>query len=92
MTQAIRDNNRRTVWLGVSSVDGVTPIPIKTDSGGAMKMEFGTSIMPTITIPVTTDKRDENFVKTLGGVSSANSAVLIPISVNPATGAVQAIL
>lgn len=92
MTQAIRDQNRRTVWLGVSSVDGLTPTPIQTGDDGGMLMEFGVTTMPTITIPVTLAPRDQNFVPTLAGVSSANSAVLIPISVNPATGAVQAIL
>jgi len=32
MTNAERDENRTPVLMGVSSVDGVTPIPIEIDA------------------------------------------------------------
>lgn len=31
---AVRDENRKTVWMGVSSADGITPVEIYADSDG----------------------------------------------------------
>jgi hypothetical protein len=83
----IREGNRRPIWWGVSSVDGTTLVPIQINSSnGGVKWENGTSTMPVMSAIPTTLPRDGNRVPSLGG--SANG-VIVPISVNPATGAVQ---
>lgn len=88
---AIHDENRIKVWLGVSSVDGVTLVPIQTDpSTGAMAMEIGVSTMPVMADLKSYLYRDQNFYPILGGQSSASSSVVLPVSVNPSTGAVMA--
>ena len=33
-TNAPRDENEHPAWIGVSSVDGVTPVPVAFDSNG----------------------------------------------------------
>lgn len=89
-TSVIRDKNRVTVWWGVSSVDGVTLVPIQTDATtGAMEMEDGVSVMPVMSALPAALPREGNRIPCLAGVSNTNSSVFIPVSVNPATGAVQ---
>lgn len=86
----IRDGNRRPIWWGVSSVDGVTLVPIKVNSStGTMMVENGTSTMPVMSSIPTTLPRDGNRVPCIGGVSSVGTNIIIPVSVNPATGALQ---
>lgn len=88
---AIRGQNRNPVYWGVSSVDGVTPVQIAVSSAtGGMVMEIGTSVMPVIAVLPASLPRDDNRVTAIGGVSNANSRVIIPVSVNPTNGAVQA--
>lgn len=89
--QVLRDQNRVPIWWGISSVDGVTPEPISIDSStGKAKIEIGTSTMPVIAILPESLPRDGNRIPCLGGQSNADSSVVIPISVNPITGAIQA--
>lgn len=87
---AIRDKNRVPVWFGLSSVDGVTPTLIKVNSLGQMAMEIGTSVSVVITVGTQIDLRDMNHLTCHGGVSNADTSIFIPLSVNPATGAVLA--
>jgi hypothetical protein len=89
--EAIRDQNFVTTWLGISSVDGFTLVPIKVnESDGTMAMEIGVSVMPVMASLPAALPRDNNRVTVLGGVSSADTTVVLPLSVNPVTGAVQA--
>lgn len=84
----IRDENREPIWWGVSSVDGITLVPIQVDSStGAIKVEDGVSTMPVMSAIPTTLPRDGNRVACVAGVD--DSDIIIPISVNPDTGAVQ---
>lgn len=53
-------------------------------------MEIGTSVMPVIAILPTTIPREDNRIPCIAGHSSADSTIVIPISVNPTTGAIQA--
>lgn len=89
MTSVIRDGNREPVWFGVSSTDGVSLVAIQVNSSnGGMKIEDGTSVLPIISAIPSTIPRDENRVTATAGISSTNSATFIPVSVNPATGAI----
>lgn len=88
---ALRDQNRVPIWWGLSSVDGVTPIPISIDGAtGKVKMEIGTSVSAVMAHLNVTLPRDDNRIPCIGGVSNTNNTVIIPISVNPATGAILA--
>jgi len=91
MTSVLRDQNRIPIWWGLSSVDGVTPVPIAINqSTGKVKMEIGTTVSAVMSNLPQTLPRDENRIPCLAGVSNTNSSQLIPVSVNPATGAVLA--
>lgn len=86
---ALREQNRIPIWWGISSVDGVTPEPIGINaSTGRMKMEFGTSTMPVMSFLTGSLPREGNRIPCLGGASNIDD-IVIPVSVNPATGAVQ---
>lgn len=87
----LRDQNREPIWWGISSVDGVTRVPIKMNSvTHGVLMEIGTSTCPVMTHLNGSLPREENRVPCLGGQSNTDSTVIIPVSVNPATGAVLA--
>lgn len=87
----IREGNRVPIWWGVSSVDGVTLTPIIVNSStGKVKMEIGSSVMPVMALLNGSFPRDENRIPCLGGQSSTDSTIIIPVSVNPSTGAIQA--
>lgn len=86
----IRDGNRKSVWWGISSLDGLTLVPIKVNSSnGGFEAENGTSVMPVMAALPTTLPRDGNRIPCLGGVSSSGSNIIIPVSVNPSNGALQ---
>ena len=86
---AIRDSNRIPIWWGLSSTDGVTPTPISVNSAtGKVKMEIGVSVSAVIANLKTNLSRDDNRIPCVGGVSSTDSSVTIPVSVNPTTGAI----
>ncbi len=88
---ALREQDRLPIWWGISSVDGSTPTPILIDSvTGAVKMEVGVSVMPVMAILPKSFPRDDNRIPCVGGQSNTDSTVIIPISVNPSTGAIQA--
>lgn len=86
----IRDGNRRPVLWGVSSVDGTTLVAIKVNStSGGFAVENGVTVMPVMAALPTTLPRDGNRIPCLGGVSNDANNTIIPVSVNPATGALQ---
>lgn len=86
----IRDGNRKTIVWGISSVDGVSLVPIQVDSSmGGIMAEDGTSVMPIMANIPTTVPRDGNRSPALAGQSSTNANIIIPVSVSPATGAVM---
>lgn len=86
----IRDGNRKTILWGLSSVDGTTLVPIQVDSvSGGVMAEDGVSVMPVMANLPLSIPRDGNRATALTGVSNASSNVFIPVSVNPANGALQ---
>ena len=88
---ALKDQNRVPVWFGVSSVDGISPTLININSStGRVLMEIGTSVSASINAATKRAIRDQNFLPVHGGVSTADSSVWLPLSVNPATGAILA--
>lgn len=92
MTGSVRrDQNFIPIWWGLSSMDGTTLTPIFVDSTtGKVKMEIGTSTSAVMSVLPNQLPRDENRIPCIGGVSTADSTVIIPVSVNPATGAILA--
>lgn len=90
-TSVRRDQNRVPVWWGISSSDGITLVPIAVDSSnGVVEMEVNTSTMPVMSSLPAAIPRDGNRIPCLYGVSNADDNVLLPVSVNPSTGAIQA--
>lgn len=88
MAVARKDENSVSSWIGVSCVDGVTPIRITINPATG-----GFSVDTTTVISFTPDPkqatiRDANQVPVKTGVSSTNSSVILPLYVNPATGAI----
>lgn len=89
-TSVLRDQNRVTIWWGVSSVDGTSLVPIQINSStGYPMVEDGMSVMPVMSAIPGAIPREGNRVPCLAGQSSADSSVFIPVSVNPTTGAIQ---
>ena len=87
----LREQNRIPIWWGISSEDGVTPVPIRINSiTNRVKMDIGTSTMPVMSRLTGSLPRDGNRIPCVGGQSNTDATVVIPISVNPATGAIQA--
>lgn len=86
-----RDQSRTPIWWGLSSVDGVTPVAIAVD-GSTLKAKFeiGTSVSAVIANLPSTLPRDGNRIPCLGGISNADGRTIIPLSVNPVTGAILA--
>lgn len=79
MAQAKRDQNRIPTLIGVSTVDGTTPLPVFANpTTHALTASLSVGIMPL------EDKAsiDENRVKSLLGVSSVDEITPIPIGVN----------
>ena len=90
MTSILRDQNRVPVWFGLSSVDGVSLVKINVNpSNGRAKMDIGTTVSAVIARLPLNAQRDDNFLPVLTGQSSVDSQI-IPISVNPTTGAILA--
>lgn len=83
---ARRDDNAVPTWLGVSCVDGVTPIRIAINPAtGGVKVDDTTVISVT---PAYVGSRDANQVPVKYGISDASSTVMLPVYVNPANGAI----
>ncbi len=88
---ALRDQDRVPIWWGLSSIDGTTPVAIAINSSdGKPLMEIGTSVSAVIANLPSTFPRDGNRIPCIGGQSNADSTVVIPLSVNPSTGAILA--
>lgn len=88
MTNAIRDENSIPVWLGVSCVDGVTLVPIKVNStNGGVKFD-ATTVITVTPAALRSLPRDENNIPSKGAVSTAGATLILPLFVNPATGAI----
>lgn len=86
----IRDQNRKTIWWGLSSVDGVSLVPIQIDSiTRGILIENGTSTMPIMSAVPQTIPREGNRIPALAGVSNDGQNTIIPVSVNPSTGALM---
>jgi hypothetical protein len=76
--QARRDQNDIYVGLGVSSVDNITPLPLRVDPVTDFLLTENTSQSITATL-ASKVKIDENDRKTCYGVSSIDNVTLIPI-------------
>lgn len=80
LAQAKRDNNRVTTWLGVSSVDGVTPINIVIDSvTGRVLMDAQTIGSHSAVTNRELASRDGNYVTTAMGVSENDDGTVVDI-------------
>lgn len=86
---APRDNNYVPVMQGVSSADGVTPMPLLIDPVSGRVL---------ITIVSDTDtpiagsqplKRDDNHVPVRGGASLSDGKTVLPFQVSSNTGALS---
>lgn len=78
MAQAERDQNYRTVGLGISSVDGTTTLPIRVDPAtNYLLIDIVTGALSAT--PATMDKRDQNHIPTIYGISSVDGTTLVPI-------------
>lgn len=75
-----RDNNHVPVLMGLSCIDGVTPVPIAINpTTGAVVTDNLSSISFS---PSEIAPRDENSVPVLMGVSSVDGVTPVPLYVN----------
>lgn len=80
MAQAKRDQNKVTTALGVSSVDGVTPVNIVVDSiSNRVLLKQGASGTHGSVTNRNIAYRDQNKVPVLLGISSADGSLLMPV-------------
>ena len=83
MADALRDENHKTVAMGISSTDGVTPIMFAVDPiTGYLLLDVSDDSL--VVTSATVDKRDQNFVPTCYGVSSDDGVTLVPIRTDSA--------
>ena len=85
--EAQRDGNRITATLGVSSIDGVTPMPLTVDplTGRLRVLATGflnNTLNPAVLAPV---KRDDNRVTGMMGESNTDSTP-IPLTTGVGSG------
>ncbi len=86
MGVAKKDDNFAPTLVGLSCIDGVTPIPIKFNpSNGGMEVDSTTVIS---VVPQDIQSRDNNDFPITKGVSSADGVTVLPWYVVPSTGAV----
>lgn len=85
MANAKKDDNDYPVIIGISCVDGQTPVRIKFVNGG-MKVDSTTviSVVPSTNFP----KVDDNGTPIAKGTAHDNNDLVLPWYVNPTTGAV----
>lgn len=73
-----RDQNSRTVTMGVSSDDGTTPVMFAVDPiTNYLLLDVADDSL--VVTAATVDKRDQNHVPTCYGISSVDGTTLIPI-------------
>jgi hypothetical protein len=87
MANAVRDENRITGLMGVSSVDGITPIPFNVDPvTQRLRIQLvgyiANNLDPAVIEPV---KRDENRVTGMMGISETDSTP-IPMTTGLSSG------
>lgn len=83
MAQAAVDQNRVATLLGVSSVDGVTPIACVVDSvTGRLLMLIDSMGAHSAVTNRQIAYRDQNYVTVALGESSADDGVLVNVVVN----------
>lgn len=75
---AYRDQNQRTVAMGVSSVDLITPLMIRVDPVTSYVLVSNSSSSNSATARQW-NKRDENSYPTMYGISSSDNVTLVPI-------------
>jgi hypothetical protein len=86
MADAMHDDNGFPTLVGISCVDGVTPVRIaRNPSNGGLKVDFATVISVT---PAYTTQADSNGVPVMKGVSTSDPSTILPVYVNPSNGAV----
>ena len=73
-----RDENRRTVGAGISSSDGITPLMFEVDASTGYLLVHASNDSLTATA-ATMNKRDQNHVPTMYGISADDGVTLIPI-------------
>ena len=85
MANAQKDDNDYPTIIGISCVDGVTPIRVQFESG-AMKVDSTTviSVVPSTNFP----KVDDNGTPIAKGTAHDNNDLVLPWYVVPSTGAV----
>ena len=82
MTTGNRDANRSVVLMGVSSVDGVTPVPITVDSiTGRVRVKVEGFSGNNATPDRIKMRRDDNREPTLGGETNDSVRTITPLSI-----------
>lgn len=86
MAVAKKDDNAYPTIVGISCVDGVTPVRVKFNANGEMATDSSTviSVVPSSDFPAT----DDNGMPIAKAVSSADGETILPWYVHPTTGAV----
>lgn len=88
---AKRDENKVVTMLGVSSADGVTPIPVQIDSvTGRVLLNLSASGVHGAVSQNNLAKRDGNRKTTMMGTSSDDDGTLVPVVVEGANLRVKA--
>ena len=75
MASGKRDENRTVVGMGVSSVDGVTPVPITVDpTTGRLRVQVSSNTGNNASPDRAVSRRDENREPTIAGENNTTSA------------------
>lgn len=86
MANAQKDDNGYPTIIGISCVDGITPVQVVFNSTNNGMMRDTTTVISVV--PQEIKQLDDNSVPIAKGVSSADLKTILPWYVNPATGAV----
>lgn len=88
MAVAKKDDNGFPTIIGISCVDGVTPVKVQFNpSNGGMKID-GITVISFVPSSIQANMHDDNDYPIAKGVSSSDRKTVFPWYVNPATGAV----
>lgn len=86
MANAKKDDNDYPALIGISCVDGVTPVRVAVNpSNGGVSVDSSTVIS---VVPAYTTQVDDNGTPVMKGVSTADADTVLPIYVNPSNGAI----